>query len=274
MVALISTIRERGRQLAEKWLRVLVQYLAENEGELGRNEIEGLPIVPDQFCRLHSPYYKTTPLLRPKSESLLRALERLPLPLVSGPPDLLTALENFARIHPDPGIWPTDGRDLLDTLSAWRHEWRGARTQFDQQIQAPILDSLSDLRGREHLEEDRLEDFLTEVRDTPLFPTDGGSVLPANAPDFYRPAGEQPPPTVSGRIHLANLGPYERWRELLEWAQVPPLNLPNVICSVLLPVFGDQQPTTQIDILRYIRDNLSRALAQEAEEHANKQLER
>jgi hypothetical protein len=42
----------------EKWLRVLVQYLAENEGELGRNEIEGLPIVPDQLLaarRRHLP---------------------------------------------------------------------------------------------------------------------------------------------------------------------------------------------------------------------------
>lgn len=74
------------------------------------------------------------------------------------------------------------------------------------------------------------------------------------------------------QIHLANLGPHERWRELLEWARVPPLNLPNVILSVLLPAFGDQTASSQVDILRYIRDNLSRALDQETA--GSKQLER
>jgi sacsin len=243
-----------------KWLKLLLDYLADNAAAVSVSDLEKFPLIPDQHGRLHSPHCIPTPLLRSKApEGLISALEALGTPLVSGPDELIHVVERFARAFGEELVWDADGPDLIDSLKAYEGEWIASPARNDPSVVGPILDCLAQPRCLDRIDGRWFE----SLKSLPLIPTGDGIVVSASEPNLFIPSGEQPP-NSTGEIKLVRTGPRGRWRPLLEKLGIPTLDLPALIQRVLIPSYGTQAPGDQLEILRYVRDHFSRALAQEA----------
>lgn len=248
-----------------EWLALVLEYLSANAASMRRDDFKEYPLIPDQHGQLHTPYCPSTPLIRPASRKLTRALEALRLPLVTGPDAVVDALQRLSSSLPHPCVWKAEGLDLLDTLHAYADQWAELHPRYDSAVHDPILDALSEESCIDELDDERLE----KLRTLRILPTDDGRVVDAGEQDFYLPTDEEPPP-VSGPIHLAHV--MQRWRPLLDKAGIRQLDLPTLIQLVLLPAFPGENPDRQLELLTYIRTNLDRALQQEAENGGPKAL--
>lgn len=242
-----------------EWLRLVLDYLVENAAGVSVSDLAQFPLVPDQHGRLHSPHCVGTPLLRSKDAvSLITALEALGIPLVSGPDKLVRAVERFSRAFSEQVVFEADGPDLIDTLKSYVDRWKTSPARNERSVYGAILDCLVQPRCLEQIE----DDWLDQLRGLPLIPTNDG-VVSASEPNLFVPSGEEPP-KAAGEIRLVKTGPRERWRPLFEKLGIRTLNLPALIQQVLIPSYGDLAPSDRLELLRYIRDNFSRALDQEA----------
>jgi hypothetical protein len=240
------------------WLRSLLNYLVENASAVPADDLIEYPLIPDQLGRLHSPHSTGTPLMRSKEAlGLISALEALSVPLVSGPDELVQAVGRFGSAFDTQMIFEADSPDIIDTLYAYSDEWSARPAVKDVKVHGAILDCLSQPRCLEDIDGDWLE----HLKGFPLFPTGDGRVVSANEPNLFIPSGEQPP-KAAGKITLAKTGPRQRWTPLLEKLEIPTLNLAALIQEVLLPSYGNQTAAGRLDILRYIRDNFSRAFGE------------
>jgi hypothetical protein len=241
-----------------RWLTFLLDYLTENAAAVSVSDLQEFPLIPDQHGRLHSPHCIPTPLLRSKApEGLIAALEALGTPLVSGPDELVHAVERFAHAFGDELlVWDADGPDLIDPLKAYEGEWTESAARNDPKVVGAILDCLAQPRSLDRID-DRL---LGSLKSLPLIPTGGGAVVSANEPNLFVPSGEQPP-KATGAVKLVQVR--GRWKPLLEKLGIPPLDLPALIKQVLIPSYGNEARSDQLEILRYVRDHFSRALDQE-----------
>lgn len=243
----------------EAWLIAVFDYFVASGLEIARSEIEHFPLIPDQHGNLRSLYRVDTPLLPAEDPHLNAALMTLGVPVLSGSAALTDAVRRFAGRLTEEGIWVAKSVDLIDSLAATQESWQDRFPHYTPAVHDPILDALSDQRCIEQLDDERIEK-LAALR---ILPVDDGRVVDAKEPDFYLPAGEQPPP-VAGPIHLACLGKREKWRPLLEAIGVKPLDLPTLIGGVLLPALPELDAERQLEVLEFIRTNFDRALQQEA----------
>jgi hypothetical protein len=251
----------------EAWLIEVFEYLITSGIQITRKEIENFPLIPDQHGRLHKMYRVSTPLLPPEHERLNAALCRLGLPMLSGSPTFVDAVRRFTVLLDEVGIWVAEGVDLIDCLDAWHDTWKDLFPQYTPAVHDPILDAFSEEQCLEQLDNDRLGK-LACLR---ILPANDGRVVGANEPDFYLPAGEQPPP-VGGPIHLAQLGKRDKWRSLLEAIGVKPLDLVTLIEGVLLPAIPELESQRQMEVLEFIRINFDRSLQQEAARNEGRAL--
>lgn len=243
----------------EAWLIEVFEYFVKSGIQITRSEIEDFPLIPDQHGRLHKLYHVSTPLLPIEHERLNAALRKLGIPLLSGSPTLTDAARRFTNRLDEDGLWVAEGVDLIDCLAAWHDSWKDLFPKYTPAVHDPILDALSDQRCLEQLDDDGIEK-LAGLR---ILPVNDGRIVDAKEPDFYLPAGEQPP-TVGGPIHLARLGTREKWRPLLEAIGVKPLDLLTLIDGVLLPALPELETERQLEVFEFIRTNFDRALQQEA----------
>jgi sacsin len=240
------------------WLKLVLDYLSQNSEQISIDDLAEFPLIPDQFGRLHAPHCVSTPLLISKAaEGLAAALRRLGVPVVSGEGDLISAVDRLASAFPEDAVFEADGPDLIDGLKAYVDEWSQSPARNEAAVYGAILDCLAQPRCLEQIQ----DSWLTDLKLLPLIPTEEGTVSSGET-NLFIPSGEQPPP-VAGAIKLVKTGPRERWRPIFERLGIPVLDLPAVIRH-LVASYGDQPPQHQLDILRYIRDNFSRALDQEA----------
>ena len=241
-----------------KWLILVLDYFSQNSEHISIDKIGEFPIIPDQFSRLHAPHCVSTPLLTSKAtDGLATALRELGIPVVHGGKELVSAVERFGNAFNGDAIFDADGPDLIDALNAYVDVWSQIPARNDASVYGAILDCLAQPRCLERIQDDLLEDLKT----LPLIPTDDGTVSSAET-NLFIPSGEQPP-AVAGEIKLVKTGPQERWRPLFERLGIPILDLQALIRH-LVGSYGDQMPARRLDILRYIRNNFSRALDQEA----------
>jgi hypothetical protein len=71
----------------------------------------------------------------------MSALETLPLPLVSGNPKFLEAVDLFTRKADGLGLCAAEGIKLLDALNAWREQWKSQPNRNKGDVHSPILDA-------------------------------------------------------------------------------------------------------------------------------------
>lgn len=251
----------------EPWLIEIYDYIVESSIKISRSEIEDIPLIPDQQGRLHNLYRVSTPLLPTEHARLNAAIDALGLPILSGSVALTKAVRRFTSLLEEHGIWAAEGVDLIDGLAAWHDSWKDRFSRYTRAVHDPILDALSDQQCIEELDDDRIEK-LSGLR---ILPVNDGRIVDSKEPDFYLPAGEQPPP-VGGPIHLARLGKREKWRPLLEVMGIKPLDVLMLIDRVLLPALPTLETERQLKVLEFIRTNFDRALQQEAARNEGRTL--
>ncbi|MCB0172821.1 MAG: DUF3883 domain-containing protein [Anaerolineae bacterium] len=244
------------------WLTDVYTYLAECGGtEYKLSPVDGsnlktLPLVPDQFGRLHQMGKAETPLL-PAEQSktkLVDALTQLDIPVVSGPDFLMNSVRAFTEEYASHFIWPlTAVPDFIDTLDAYSDQWTTKMTRYIKSLHDPILNHLA--------EADDLKDHPEQIdkfRSLPILPTLDNQLVSASTKNIYIPVGEEPPVT-SETVTLLQTGPRGRWITLFQALSIPELDLPNIILDVLLPVYPTLPDEEKYRTLTYIRDNLSKA---------------
>ena len=181
----------------------------------------------------------------------------LGIPLVSGPDELVRAVGRFAGAFSKQVVFEADGPDLIDTLRSYVDGWNTSRVRTERRVYGSILDCLVQSRCLEQIE----GDWLDHIKELPLIPTSDG-VVSASEPNLFVPFGEEPP-KAAGEIKLVKTGPRDRWMALFEKLGIPTLNLLALIRQVLIPTYGDLARSERLEVLRYIRDNFSRAIGQE-----------
>jgi hypothetical protein len=248
---------DRGNIPDASWLRLVLDYLSQNSESISVDDMQEFPLIPDQFGQLHAPHCTSTPLLTSKAAAgLVAALRQLGVPVVSGGEELVLAVDRLASAYSGQMVFDADGPDLIDALKAYVDKWSQSPARNEAMVYGAILDCLAQPRCLERIQ----GDWLADLKTLPLVPTDEGTVSSGET-NLFIPSGEQPP-TVAGEIKLVKTGPLGRWRPIFERLGIPILDLPALVRH-LIGSYCDQAPLRRLDILRYIRDNFSRALDQE-----------
>ena len=243
------------------WLQLVFAYLSDEAHKGSRvkaDSLKKLHLLPDQFGRLHAPGTANTPLLLPDNTpaGLISALNKLRIPLINGPAGLEHAVHEFHQAYPDQVRSLTPG-NLIDALHIYADTWKTHLQSIDDI--APILTYLASATSIELLRKDKKRrEALTAL---PLFPLITGEFFSPADEDVFLSSDDELPP-IAGSYRLLETGRHGAWRDLLEALAVPPLDRPTFILKVLLPAYAGLDPDAQLEALRWLRDNLSRAETQ------------
>ncbi len=249
------------------WLQLVYLYFSKKklEGFIFNQEqldtFRSLPLVPDQNQSLWRMGNDWTPLYRTASQdlSLITALSKLSVPIVSGSDSLIEAIGNFRSAYHNQFIWDITPRDLVDVLSAKKKEWGGLYQECDDEVHTSLLDFLSSPDAvRSLTAEKRLE----KVASLPIVPLSNDEMVMATEPNIFIPVVDPPP--IAGNVRLVNIGPNSRWRDLFKALKIPELDLPNLI-SRILNCYSDLSPSKMVMALRWIKNNLEKAESQLSE---------
>jgi sacsin len=239
-----------------EWLIATFLYFAKvPEPELNKSAaiLQPWPLLPDQGSHLHPLHSSAPPMFRPSEsayEKLMRSLELLGIPLLTGTTSVLEALRQFSAAHPKCLDAEMTGERLIAALGAHQDALKEHGCAHNAKIHDPLLNFLS---------EDRFlttytEAALTLLRSLPLFPTNSGGIVRADDDVFV--STDYAPPPCSPSVTLLKSGPEGRWKKLLNRLKVRRLDQQTLIEQVLLPRYGTVAPDDQIAILKWIRDHL------------------
>lgn len=245
----------------ELWLTRLFEYLAgqpPSDMPSLRDVTKYLPLVPDQFDRLHIMGSKATPLLPPAErgrESLLHALHAVRAPIVTGSNPLVAAIRAFAAVHSN-RIWDITGPDIVDLLSTYRDDLIASGSLTDAAIHVPLLDYLSEERWLTQYSPEQL----ASLRTLPLFPTELGTTVAASTPGVFCSADFQPPP-LSADVQVLSIPEGRNWRALAAKLGIESLDRRVFLTRVWLPLYPMLEHEDQRVALAWLRDNLSPLLS-------------
>lgn len=246
----------------ESWVGQLIDRLANYWGGRGleARHLSKLPCIPVSSGRLVSPGGPHAPLLPRQNtpNALVAALESIGAPIVAGGPLLMERARHLATTLPG-SLRDVEPLAVVDELVRTRASWEGklVRTAADS-----ILDFLSGLTTFPTIRADK--DRMAALAGLRLFPSTDGTLISANCDDAFVPDAEDLP-AVAGNVRLFETGLNQRWRLLLEGLGAQPLDLARVITKVLLPSYGRLTEHEQFETLRWIRDNLARAVSELAD---------
>ncbi|MBI5294600.1 MAG: DUF3883 domain-containing protein [Chloroflexi bacterium] len=244
------------------WLKLVYEYLSLHITEALQNEdeLKKLHLVPDQFNRLWKFSEFTTPLIPPEdlSQDFQSALTKFGFPIVTGASHLVSVIREFQKKASDKFIWGFTGRDFVDTLSAFSHDWQEKFPAYIPEIHNPVLDFLSSPLVIENLQQQQNIDRIAKLKGLLVYPTIDEVLVRASDPELYLPANYDPPNGV-GTLRLLSTGPDGRWKPLLRLMKIEELDRPTLIQKVLVPEYVTLSLEAQVLILEWIRDNLNLA---------------
>lgn len=246
----------------EKWLKALIKYINSNEAiDLAsyQDVLQDMPLVPDQFGRLHTPGWTHTPLIAAKGELdkvLLHALQTTRVPILSGSEVLLAEFRTLQEQNPDTFIWPLTGPNLVDTLDAVVTESM-LPAKFSKTIHEPLLNYLAEERWRQkdceagsYSEENR-----TTLAQIPFLPTDQGDAVAASEQGLFVAAGVRTPEVLlSKEVRLLRTD-QGTWSALYEWLGVRKLDL-TALLNQALASYPKLPSNDQLSVLIWIRDEI------------------
>lgn len=263
---------------SSRWLAQVFTYLAlhHKECKLKRDVIETLPMVPDQFGRLRAMGRSDTPLLASADdhERLGRALKFFNVPVVSGDPDLVTAIREFVGVYPDDAIWRIEPRDLIDTINAMdgpQHSM-DLQLEFDLATHGAVLDVLCRKHGVAALK-GAARDRIDVLRALRLFSTVTGAAVSLQGGDYYIP-DDYELPDLGIEVGLLWSGPKQRWASLLEALGVPRLTRYRFIMERLVPRLAGFNDRDLISASLWLRQHLHAVREGIDEEEDDKLMER
>lgn len=244
----------------DSWLCMVYEYLSSHVDYILKSEeaFKKLHLVPDQFNRLWKVSTNSTPLLAPEdlSVNLQMALTKLGFPIITGSVELISAIHEFQKKSSGKFIWGFTGRDFVDTLCEFAIHWQIRYPSYDPEIHVPLLDFLSLPQVIENLKQN--EDRILKLKELPIYLTIDGRLVRANDSDLYLLANYELP-TDGSALSLLNTGLGGRWKPLLQLMNINELDRPTLIQKILLPSYATLSPVAQIQILEWIRDNLSQS---------------
>ena len=249
------------------WLTSLYRYLLKailSGYTWPQDDSRKIPLVPDQTGLLHCAGSTSTPLLGREQEmrELGEVLRALNVPLITAPPDLRDAIAAFANAFPD-FVWKLTGPDLVDTLASLK---KSGFPAYQQDVHHPLLNYLAQpgwLDAHYRARDERIP----ELRQLPVFPTANGRVVDLEGGAFI-PGDFTPPPCICS-VTLLQKGPADTWQRLLKLAGVSQLSRAQFIEAHLLPAYPGLGPDDKLVALRWLRDNLPRALSELEEADAD-----
>jgi sacsin len=243
--------------LTDTWLRAVFKRLLKSDLSKLKNEVNEIPLIPDQNRVLHSMGSAATPLLSRGSKELKRALNELSVPLVQGVSDeLFQLLLDFST--KEDCLWTVTPRDLIDTLECQCEEILQSYEKITD-VQRALLDYFSKEESLADIQ--KLTDRQKTLRSLKIFPTAEGRLV--NLEDRAYVPQEFKFPTVNFDVVLLDDGHKHQWRDLFDLLNVPELSRARLIREVLLPCFADLEPTARIEASSWLRDNLSFAQSED-----------
>lgn len=254
LLDIIQTVLSIGTPEAA-WLEAAFELLGQvppAQLEPHREPLQALRLLPNQSAQHVMMGKMATPLLPGATDAdLLASLQRLRLPIVTGPPQLVAAVARFASRHPN-YVWSvttTDVADMLASVSVGATlDWTALA---EASVRGPLLDLLSKPGWM-----DTTDKRLSSLRALSLLPTMNGELVAASSPHVYIPTGFTPPEGVGGDLKLLDLGEGGRWKPLAEMLGVPPLSGLRFVRDVLLPELRTAAPAQQDRLLLWLRDEL------------------
>ncbi len=253
----------------ERWLKALLKYINSNDSlslKGHQGELAKLPLVPDQFGRLHLPWSTATPLIATKGEldkALAHALQEVRVPILSGSEALLGEFQTLHENNLGEFIWPMTGPDLADTLQVAAKSF-SLLVQFSEKIHTPILNYLAEARWRQNSVENVVysEDHRTKLAKIPILPTEQGNAVAASEKGLFVATGVRAPEVLlSGEVRLLRTDQHA-WSALYDWLKVPKLDLPALLNQALAS-YPKLPPNDQLAIMLWIRDEVLPQLAKQ-----------
>lgn len=244
----------------DSWLCLVYEYLSSHESYILQSEeiLKKLHLAPDQFNRLWKLSRNKTPLLSSEglSVDLQKSLTKLGFPIITGSPELVSAIHEFQKKSSGKFIWGFTGRDFIDTLCEFANDWQVRYPSYDPEIHNLLLDFLSSSQVINDLKQN--EDRIPKLKGLLIYLTTDGRLVRASNPDLYLLANYDLP-TDESKLNLLNTGPDGRWKPLLQLMKIAELDRPTLIQKILLPTYATLSRVAQIHILEWIRDNLSQS---------------